>query len=309
MNFTGIDAIVYGVEDLATCQRFLDDWGVTPTDRAPADGLAYETLDGSEIIVRPAGAVDLPPAFEAGSTLRRVIWGVPDQRALDAVRKAIAGQPGFAEEDGLPSVTDPNGMRLSFRVSRRRPVAVKGSPLNTYDRHDRVDERTPVYERAHPIRIGHVVFFTADIMETLAFYEGVLGFRVSDSYPRAGYFLRCKPEGGHHDLFLLQTPDAKRGLNHVAFTVRDIHEIFGGGIYVNQRGWQTQIGPGRHPISSAYFWYVHNPCGGLAEYYSNEDYCTENWQAKEWPRSAENFAEWAISGGIDAKTRRQPDRR
>ena len=49
-----------------------------------------------------------------------------------------------------------------------------------------------------------------------------LGFRLSDRYPGRGHFLRCSARGGHHDLFLLQTPEAKRGLNHVAFTVRDI---------------------------------------------------------------------------------------
>ena len=47
-------------------------------------------------------------------------------------------------------------------------------------------------------------------------------------------------------------------------------------------GWKTQIGPGRHPISSAYFWYVNCPAGGLAEYYADEDWCTEAWQAKAW---------------------------
>jgi len=128
---------------------------------------------------------------------------------------------------------------------------------------------------------------------------------VSDSYPEAGYFLRCRKEGGHHNLFLLKTPDNKRGLNHVAFTVRDIHEVFGGGLHMSRRGWPTQIGPGRHPISSAYFWYFHNPCGGLAEYYADEDYCTDDWQPKEWQRSPANYAEWAIAGGIDGETRRQ----
>ena len=59
----------------------------------------------------------------------------------------------------------------------------------------------------------------------MAFYTERLGFLVSDYYPDAGYFLRCRPEGGHHDLFLLQTPDKKCGLNHVAFRVRDIHEV------------------------------------------------------------------------------------
>ena len=150
-----------------------------------------------------------------------------------------------------------------------------------------------------------MVFFTPDVHKAVDFYVEKVGFVVSDYYPDAGYFLRCAPTSGHHSMFQLETPDKKLGLNHVAFTVRDIHEVFGGGLHMSQQGWETQIGPGRHPISSAYFWYVQNPAGALAEYYADEDYCTENWQAKAWDRSAANYAEWAVAGGLDGETRRQ----
>jgi Glyoxalase/Bleomycin resistance protein/Dioxygenase superfamily len=137
------------------------------------------------------------------------------------------------------------------------------------------------------------------------FYEK-LGFVLSDSYPGRGAFLRCAPTGGHHDLFLLQVPGKATGLNHVAFTVRDIHEVFGGGLAMGRAGWKTQLGPGRHPISSAYFWYFDNPCGGLIEYNADEDHLTEAWQAREFTPGPTVFAEWAIDGGIDGHTRRQP---
>ena len=106
------------------------------------------------------------------------------------------------------------------------------------------------------------------------------GFISSDSYPGRGAFMRCAPEGGHHDLFLLQLPTGKRGINHVAFTVRDIHEVFGGGLHFSRCGWETQLGPGRHPVSSAYFWYFKNPAGGLIEYYADEDQLTGDWQPR-----------------------------
>ena len=302
MNFTGIDRIVYGVDDLKTCRRFLGDWGLS----AKAEN-EYATLDGSEVSIAPAASPDLPPAIEDGPTLRRVVWGLENEADLDALRLRIQDLPSYAEEAEGPSCDDPNGMRLSFRVSLRQAADVTGAPVNVYGHRARIDQRSPVYERARPVRIGHVVFFTPDVLNVLAYYTDVLGFHVSDSYPGAGYFLRCAEEGGHHDMFLLQTPDNKKGLNHVAYTVRDIEEVFGGGIHINAKGWKTQIGPGRHPISSAYFWYVENPCGALAEYYTNEDYCTAAWQPKEWQRGNSNFAEWAIAGGIDPDTRRQFD--
>ena len=112
-------------------------------------------------------------------------------------------------------------------------------------------------------------------------------------------------DGGHHDLFLLQTPDKKVGLNHVAFAVRDIHEVFGGGLHFDRCGWKTQLGPGRHPISSAYFWYFVNPAGGLIEYYADEDQLTDAWEPREFEPGPTRFAEWAVDGGLDGNTRRQ----
>ena len=70
-------------------------------------------------------------------------------------------------------------------------------------------------------------------------------------------------------------------------------------------GWETQIGPGRHPISSAMFWYFKSPAGGLVEYYADEDVLTENWTPRDFTPSPEMFAEWAVVGGIDGTTRRQ----
>ena len=95
----------------------------------------------------------------------------------------------------------------------------------------------------------------------------------------------------------------------MAFTVRDIHEVIGGGIAMNKEKWSTFIGPGRHPISSAYFWYVNSPTGGAFEYYTNDDYLTENWQPRELEHSLVSFTEWAVEGGIDHDTRRQHKRR
>jgi catechol 2,3-dioxygenase-like lactoylglutathione lyase family enzyme len=308
-TINGIDKIIYGVADMDTSKRFFTDWGLTLNQaRSTHDQVLFETLDGTEIELRAQDAANLPPPFEAGSTLREVIWGVDDSAALERLSGQLAAVTRIeTSDDNQIRCTDPNGMGLSFRVGRRHPVDVRGTPVNTYDRPQaRVNQRSMQYERAQPVKVGHVVFFTPNLADTEAFYRDGLGFVVSDRYPGRGVFLRCRPEGGHHNLFLLQTPDGKRGLNHVAFTVRDLHEVFGGGLHISRCGWKTQIGPGRHPISSAYFWYVQNPCGGLAEYYSDEDYLTADWQPKEdWQQAPENFAEWAVNGGLDGNTRRQ----
>jgi catechol 2,3-dioxygenase-like lactoylglutathione lyase family enzyme len=276
----GIDSITYGVEDVPLCRRFFLDWGLAPKDEH------FETLNGCEVKVRHKDDPALPPAMEPGSTLREVVWGTDGSRD-------IAG------------CTDPNGLALSFRKSRKRSIQAKGVPANAWGHAARVDRAAPVYERAQPVEVGHLVLFTDRLAEMERFYVEELGFHVSDRYPGRGVFLRCTAEGGHHDVFALQTPGAKPGVNHVAFAVRDLYEVFGGGLHVSRRGWTTEIGPGRHPVSSAFFWYVRCPAGGLAEYYADEDYVTPAWKPRELTPSPETFAEWAVTGGIDGTTRRQ----
>ena len=104
-----------------------------------------------------------------------------------------------------------------------------------------------------------------------------------------------------------QLPTPKAGLNHVAFTVRDVHEVIGGGMHMSRCGWDTEIGPGRHPISSSIFWYCPSPAGALVEYYTDEDQLTGEWQPRNFTPGPTAFAEWAIKGGIDGTTRRQKD--
>jgi catechol-2,3-dioxygenase len=200
---------------------------------------------------------------------------------------------------------DPHGLALVFQKSAKRAIDVVGSPTNPFGAVARINQASPVYEQATPIEIGHVVLFTDRLQEAKAFYES-LGFVASDEYPNRGVFLRCGPVAGHHDLFLLQVPNKKPGLNHVAFTVRDLHEVFGGGLNMSRFGWKTQLGPGRHPVSSAFFWYFESPCGGLVEYNADEDYLTSEWRARSLEPSPSMFAEWAIEGGLDGHTRRQP---
>ena len=298
LGIEGIDAITYSTDgsqqNWDDTRRFFSDWGLKPLE----DNLerqVWETLNGAQVIVRKPDDATLAPAIEPGPTLREIVWGVKDDATLARIGRELRGL----------STIDPHGLRIVFQKSAKRVLSIQGASTNPYGNTQRVDMPSPVYERATPVDIGHVVLFTDRVAQAEAFYQR-LGFVTSDRYPGRGVFMRCAEVGGHHDLFLLQLPNKATGLNHVAFTVRDIHEVFGGGMHMSRCGWKTQLGPGRHPISSAYFWYFQNPCGGLIEYNADEDKLTAKWQAREFEPSPTVFAEWAIDGGLDGHTRRQP---
>ena len=246
----GIDAITYSTDRWDDARRFFGDWGLTLLVDDPARQV-WETLNGAQVIVRRPDDAGLPAPIEAGPTMREVTWGVQGAARMDELAIALKGTPGFQDlrsSTGQLKALDPHGMGLVFQPSAKRSLDIKGSPTNPYGNTQRVDQPSPVYERATPVDIGHVVLFTDKVLEAEAFYQR-LGFVTSDRYPGRGIFMRCALEGGHHDLFLLQLPNKSVGLNHVAFTVRDIHEVFGGGLHMSRCGWKTQLGPGRHPIS------------------------------------------------------------
>ena len=81
-------------------------------------------------------------------------------------------------------------------------------------------------------KIGHVVLMVADLKRSVAFYTGVLGFKVSDIYgddmmPGGMVFMRCNPD--HHGIALVggaAGPSQKRELHHLAFEVGSLDEVF-----------------------------------------------------------------------------------
>jgi catechol 2,3-dioxygenase-like lactoylglutathione lyase family enzyme len=292
---TGIDAAVFGVTDLRAANRFLDDFGLRRT-RSGESGADYRCVDRSEIGVRPADSPELARAIEPGSTLRELVWGVASRRSLEGIARNLARDrsAGFDSKGTLHSVDD-TGLAIGFRVTRRKALKSRPSAFNAPGCALRVDRHAPFYDRATPQEISHVVLGVPDIGAVERFYCKRLGFRVSDRYAGRAVFLRAAPAGNHHHLFVLNSADRKVHFNHIAFKVRDIHEVIGGGQALAARGWETHAGPGRHYPSSACFWYFKSPLGGAAEYAADEDMVTAKWRPRRFVMSPDKFSEWRFN--------------
>lgn len=298
MSITNLESVIYGVDDLDTSIRFWTDFGLTPDADAPASAPVFRAADGSGVVLRRKDDPELPPAIEPGSTLREVLFGVRDAAALAAVRDELAkDREVHTASDGSVHSVDPLGFAISFRVSERRPVVADELKFNTPGRPDRINTRGKFHDRAQPLELTHTVYMVDDPPTAVEFYAERLGFIVSDSYPGRGYFLRGGASHHHHNLFLLNV-GGKRGFHHVAFELGSIHELFGGGLNMTRRGWTTALGPGRHPISSCYFWYLHCPSGGAAEYDFDSDVVDERWVPGMFEQTPEVFAEWCLAEGM-----------
>jgi catechol 2,3-dioxygenase-like lactoylglutathione lyase family enzyme len=301
MRVTNLDALTYGVRDLEKSRRFWTDFGLKPTPSG-AEGeavLTFEAQDGSSVILRGADDRALPPPALAGETLREATFGVAAPDDLRAIAAELERDVQVNEAaDGSLHFADPLGFRIAFRVAKRHPVAAPELKFNTPGRPDRINTRGQFFASATPLEMTHAVFMVGErIEEAVAFYTERLGFIVSDCYPGRGYFMRASASPHHHDLFLLNV-GAKRGFHHVAFELGSIHELFGGGLAMTRRGWTTALGPGRHPISSCYFWYFHCPSGGAAEYDFDSDQVDSNWVPGSFEQTPERFAEWCLAEGM-----------
>ena len=178
MSVIGIEKLEFGVDNLTHCAKFMHDFGLT----GDASGQRFTTLSGASVELNATDCPDLPPAFEAGNTLHRMTWAVADSQSLDALRPKLAVQPGFREVDGALECLDPNGMTLRVQVSQQVPVELNVEPINQWGDVRRIDTPSPVYQRAEPINVGHVVFFVEELAAVEKFYRDVLGFQVSDRY-------------------------------------------------------------------------------------------------------------------------------
>lgn len=298
MSVVGLDTIVFSAPDMKAARRYAADWGLRKVKDGRA-GAVFETEIGSQIVLRPPSAKDLPAPAAPGMNFREMIWGVSSRRELKRIATTIAAERPVTEDaDGTIHCADPNGIGLGFRVWRgRKNFKGKRAAVNTYGKAERVDARGTFYERAKPMRMGHIGFLLPDLKASEDFYHKLLGWPVSDRYgPGMAVFFRCAPESDHHNMLLIKSRSGDKRFHHVAFEVRDVHEVFGGGLYFQRKGWPVEVGPGRHPISSAYFWYFKTPMEGAFEYFSDSDWMTKKWKGTTF--RVNKFSEWHLVDGI-----------
>ena len=300
MHHTGIEKVTYGVTDLDKAKAFWTDFGLTPVENA--DGhMEFGARNGASVVIRAADDPSLPPPVGADvdATVREAMFGVKSKDDLQALAAALSRDGDVREDaDGSIHSVDPVGFGLAFRVRQTKPVEAPEQEINVPGRPTRINKRAEMVPKAKPYEMSHIVYMTDDLENQKNFYVEKLGFKLTDAYPGRGYFLRGSDSHNHHNLFLLDPGIGKRGFHHLAFEVGTIHELFGGGNNMTRNGWDTMIGPGRHPISSCYFWYFKNPCGGAAEYDFDSDVVDDNWVANDWESTPENFAEWSLAEGM-----------
>ncbi len=269
----GLEAVEFAVEDVETCAAFFDDVGLHKREGGRAGASFLIPGENTQVQVRRAGDPGLAPQWQAGETLRRIVWGVGDRGALDLIGKELARDRDVRESSGALHVTGPNGLALTFQVSAASHAATPPvTPASS-----RLNSRIAGYDRPAPSHLGHVGLFTPDIEADARFYQR-LGFRISDRITEFGLFLRGTGSIDHHNLFLIQRE--RPGLNHLNLRLADVDELGTGMSFLERRGWRPVWGMGRHLFGSHMFGFFDNPAGSYLEFTCDEDYIIDDnaWQ-------------------------------
>ena len=301
MNIIGLDALVFGVDDLAACRQYLIDYGLRD-----AGGDRFEALDGTAVVIRAQDDAALPPGLGTASMLRETVYGVADAATLQAIATELSRDRTVTHEGGVVRAQDDMGFALAFQVSVRRPldlpaetVNAPGAPVQRPANTVAVDQNAPALPRS----LSHVVYFVPDTAKAEAFYQR-LGFVCTDRFTGVGPFLRPAGTNEHHALFMIQTPPFMKGCEHFTFHMGGPTELMLAGARFVEKGYQSFWGPGRHKFGSNWFWYFNSPLGCHVEYDADMDQHDERWSPREVPISADasqlflfqHREKWAPSG-------------
>ena len=303
MNIIGLDALVFGVDDLAACSQYLTDYGLRDAGQG-----RFEALDGTAVVIRAKDDPSLPSGMGTSSMLRETVYGVTDESVLKAIADELARDREVTHEGGVVRSHDDMGFALAFQVTVRRPLVlpaeVVNAPGSPFQRPANVvgaNQHAP----ALPRTLSHVVYFVPDMARAEAFYVQRLGFVCTDRFTGVGPFLRPSGTLEHHTLFFIQTQPFMKGCEHFTFHMGGPTELMLAGSRFVEKGYQSFWGPGRHKFGSNWFWYFNSPLGCHVEYDADMDLHDDSWTEREVPMGADasqlfmfqHREKWAPSGG------------
>jgi hypothetical protein len=286
MPITRIEEMIYGVEDLALCERFFNDVGLELTGHS-AECISFRTPVNQFVRLRKIDDASLPPAVGSGSNVREVVWGVSEAADLRAIEAELAkDRPVARDAAGALHTRDENGFGIAFRIANPQIADVGPRPQNTPGHVGRRNQGVLPYGRARPQRIIHVALDTLKEGHEGAndFYTQRLRFRAIDRVLPMGTFMQCEGDIEHHNFLLCHRPD-QLSINHIALEVRDSDEVIEGGNFMTERGWKESRRLGRHNLGSNVFRMFHAPCGGRIEFAADMDRMDEAFAPRVWEQT------------------------
>jgi len=246
---------------------------------ARTHGLKSVAADGRWVCAAPGRTLVL--SVGPANQLAYAAFGFSDGERWQAFRSRVAGQAQEAVPalpvncDEALAVRDPDGNLIVFML---RPAAPAGVAA---------EDGLP---SAH---LQHFALRTTDPARMLAFYEGVLGFTLSDRVQDGEGTLRAcflRTESLHHALALFRAPAA--GFDHQSFETLSWNEMKTWGDHMAAVRETIVWGVGRHGPGDDVFFMVRDPDGNLAEISAEIEVCASDRPVGIWPHEERTLNVW-----------------
>lgn len=207
----------------------------------------------------------------------------------------------------IVTLNDPDGYRVDLLYDGEVVPAIevrKALTLNNASVRLRTGRtnRVPA-SPSHVMRIGHLVLKTIDFGAMMSFYQGILGFKVSDSYfaenpdNMVAAFLHCglgEHYTDHHTIALVRIGDnTERAFDHSAFEVLDWDDLVRGNQHLESGSHTHSWGIGRHVQGSQVFDYWRDPYGNKIEHWTDGDLVNDATPVTHEALTPDALAQWA----------------
>jgi len=254
MSVQALGYIGLRAKELGDWQKFGSDFlGLQRVDKTRT-AMAFRMDDRKQRIIIDA---------DGGQGIGYFGWELADGAAMEALAgkleaagvKVARGSRALADErhvKDLIVLQDPAGTRIELFHGPEIATTpfVPGRNISGF--------------RTGPLGMGHVVLHCADIEQMCAFYEGLLGFRLSDYFmrPYPARFFHCNPR--HHSLALTAT--GKNAPHHLMMELYSLDDVGQGYDIAQGNEGQVAVTMGRHSGDYMTSFYSWNPSGFMTEY-------------------------------------------
>jgi 2,3-dihydroxy-p-cumate/2,3-dihydroxybenzoate 3,4-dioxygenase len=247
ITLTDVAYVRSGAADLAAATRFATEI-VGLELVAPVDGqVAYLRADHRHhclaLVQGPSGVI--ASGFTVADSDALEVAETELERAGLAVHRGSEAEARSRRVREFIALDDPFGNRIEL-VSQQETVA-----------------RPVAFSRAAGItEFGHLCLDAPDVHEAYRFWSTRFNARVSDWIGDAACLMRIDPV--HHKLAVFRGDEP--GLCHMNFQVATIDDLFRNWHFLSSNNVEIEMGPGRHPQSTAIFLYFLGPEGFTYEY-------------------------------------------
>jgi 2,3-dihydroxy-p-cumate/2,3-dihydroxybenzoate 3,4-dioxygenase len=183
-------------------------------------------------------------------------FSVADSDALAAAETELE-RSGFTVHRGTPAQA--RSRRVREFVAFDDPF---GNRLELVSQQETVARPVALTRTAGITEFGHLCLDAPDVHDAYRFWSTRFNARVSDWLGDAACLLRIDPV--HHKLAVFQGDGP--GLCHMNFQVATLDDVFRNWHFLVDHGVEIEMGPGRHPQSTAIFLYFLGPEGFTYEY-------------------------------------------